>query len=76
MPQASCHLVAVGEEANRLDELLMHIAQMNEAALQQKLERLMTLLTPVLTLLMGLLVGGLIMSVMRAILSVNDLVIR
>jgi general secretion pathway protein F len=76
MPQAACHMIAVGEEANRLDELMMHIAQINETAVQQRLERVMTLLTPMLTLAMGLLVAGLIMSVMNAILSVNDLVIQ
>jgi len=54
---------------------MMQIAQMNETAVQLRLERLMTLLTPLLTLTMGLLVAGLIMSVMRAILSVNDLVL-
>jgi general secretion pathway protein F len=76
MPQASCHLAAVGEEANRLAELMAHIAQMNESAVQQRVERLMTLLTPILTLMMGVLVAGLIMSIMRAILSVNDLVLN
>jgi general secretion pathway protein F len=75
MPETACHLVSVGEEANRVDELMLHIAQMSETAVQQRLDRLMTFLTPALTLAMGLLVAALIMSVMRAILSVNDLVL-
>jgi general secretion pathway protein F len=73
MPFSCCHLAAVGEEANRLDEMMLHIAQMNEAALHNRLERLMNLLTPTLTLTMGLLVAGLITAVMKAILSVNDM---
>ncbi|HEY7765521.1 MAG TPA: type II secretion system F family protein [Aestuariivirgaceae bacterium] len=73
MPSSCCHLAAVGEEANRLDEMMLHIAQMNEAALHNRLERMMTLLTPTLTLIMGLLVAGLITAVMKAILSVNDM---
>jgi general secretion pathway protein F len=76
MPRTACHLAAVGEEANRLDEVMMHIARMYETAVQERLERLMALLTPLLTLVLGLLVAGLIMSVMRAVLSVNDLAFR
>jgi general secretion pathway protein F len=49
---------------------------MYEAALQQKIERIMTLVTPLMTLAMGLLVAGLIFSVMQALLSVNDLVLE
>jgi general secretion pathway protein F len=73
MPAAACHLAAIGEESNRLDEMMAHVAQMYEAALQQKIERIMTLVTPLMTLAMGLLVAGLIFSVMQAFLSVNDL---
>ena len=36
----------------------------------------MSLVTPILTLVIGALVGGLILSVMNAILSVNELVFK
>ena len=75
MPKTACHLVLVGEETNRLGEMMLHISEMSETGVQQRLEGLLRLLTPVLTLVMGLLVGGLIVAVMRAILSVNDLVL-
>jgi general secretion pathway protein F len=75
MPAASCHLAAIGEETNRLDELMGHIAHIHETAMQERLERLTALATPVLTLVMGGLVAGLIFSVMKAVLSVNDLVL-
>jgi general secretion pathway protein F len=35
---------------------------------------MMTLLTPLLTIALGLFVGGMVMSIMQAILSVNELV--
>jgi general secretion pathway protein F len=44
-----------------------------EASATRRIERLMMLLTPLMTIALGLLVGGLIMSVMRAILSINEL---
>jgi general secretion pathway protein F len=75
MQAASCHLAAIGEEANRLDDMMVQIAQINEAAMQEKLERLMAIATPAITLVMGGLVAGLIFSVMKAILGVNDLVL-
>lgn len=75
MSRTACHLVLVGEETNRLGEMMLHISQISETSVQQRLEGLMRLLSPVLTLVMGLLVGGLIAAVMRAILSVNELVL-
>jgi general secretion pathway protein F len=69
-------MVAVGEETNKVDNILLHVAASSEAAATRKMERLMTLLTPLLTVGMGLFVGGLIMSVMRAILSLNDLALQ
>jgi general secretion pathway protein F len=69
----SRQLIAIGEESNRVDELLLYLADSNDADIARRLERAMTLLTPALTLLLGLLIGGLILSVMRVILSVNEL---
>ena len=73
MDAQALQLIAIGEETNRLDHLLLHIAASHDAAVARMLERIATLMTPVLTVLIGLLVGGLIMSVMRAILSLNEL---
>jgi general secretion pathway protein F len=66
-------LIAVGEQTGQLEPMLMRVAQVYEATLQRQLARFMSLLTPVLTLLIGGLVGGLILSVMSAILKINEL---
>lgn len=71
--ELALRLITVGEQTGQLDAMLMRVATVFEAALQRQLARLMSLLTPILTLLIGGLVGGLILSVMNAILSVNDL---
>ena len=71
--ELSLRLITVGEQTGQLDTMLMRVANVFETALQRQLARLMSLLTPILTLLIGGLVGGLILSVMNAILSVNDL---
>lgn len=69
-------MIAIGEETNRLDAMLLHVADTEEKALSNYIDRRMTLLTPILTVAMGLFVGGIVMSIMRAILSVNDLVAK
>lgn len=73
---ASTRILALGEETNRLAEMLLHIAERSEADVARSTERWMAMLTPVLTLVLGLLIGGLIMSVMQAILSVNEIAVR
>ncbi len=73
-PELALRLVAVGEQTAQLDTMLMRVAQIFETTLQRQLARLMTLLTPLLTLVIGGLVGWLIISVMTAIMSLNDIV--
>jgi general secretion pathway protein F len=69
-------MIAIGEETNKLDAMLLYVAEAEEKSLASYIDRLMTLLTPILTVAMGLFVGGIVMSIMRAILSVNELVAR
>ena len=66
-------MIAIGEETNRLEVMLQYIAETEEKAVERYVDRLMTILTPLLTISMGILVGGIVMSVMRAILALNDM---
>jgi len=72
-PAAALSLLAVGEETGRLGHLLVEVANNLEGELQRRVERIVTLLTPALTLAIGAGVGGLILQVMTAVLSINDL---
>jgi general secretion pathway protein F len=73
---ASLQMIAIGEETNKLDAMLLYVADSEEKALANAIDRFMTLLTPLLTITLGLFVGGIVMSIMKAILSVNDLVAK
>jgi type II secretory pathway component PulF len=73
LTESSRSLLSIGEETNRLPDVLMRVADGTERSLHRRIERLMTLLTPILTFAIGLIVGGIILSVMNAILSANDL---
>jgi general secretion pathway protein F len=73
LDSTALQMIAIGEETNKLETMLLYIADAEEKALANYVDRLMTLLTPVMTIIMGLLVGGIVMSIMKAILSVNEL---
>jgi general secretion pathway protein F len=76
LPPLALRMIGIGEEAGRLDQMLLTIATMLEQQTQRRVDRFMTLLTPLLTVAIALLVGGLIMMVMNAILSINEIAVR
>ncbi|HEY7550100.1 MAG TPA: type II secretion system F family protein [Hyphomicrobiaceae bacterium] len=76
LPPLALRMIAVGEEAGKLSAMLLRAAAVFEQQTKRSVDRLMTLLTPVLTLTMALLVGGIIITVMNAILSINELAVR
>ncbi len=69
-------LVTIGEQTGQLDIMLLRAAEIYESALQRQMQRLTNLVTPVVTLMIGALVGGLILTVMNALISINDLALR
>ena len=74
--RAALQLVAAGEDSNRLPDMLRYIGASEERSAERSIERFMTILTPLLTVAIGLLVGGIVMSVMQAILAVNEIAAR
>lgn len=76
LPAVALRMISIGEEAGRLDQMLLTIAAMFEQQTQRSIDRLMTLLTPALTMGVAVLVGSLIMAVMNAVLSINELAVR
>jgi general secretion pathway protein F len=75
-PELSLRLISVGEQSGQLDTMLGRVADIYEAALQRQLDRVTSLLTPILTIVIGVVVGGLILSVIGAIVSVNELALQ
>jgi general secretion pathway protein F len=75
-PELSVRLIGVGEQTGQLDTMLSRVADIYDSALQQQLTRVTSLLTPVLTIVIGAMVGGLLLSVMGAIVSLNDLALQ
>lgn len=73
LPEIAVHLLKVGEETGNLDKMLLKVADNFDADVEQRMKRLVTAVEPVLILLMGTIVGVIVISMLTAILSVNDL---
>ena len=72
-PPLAVHMIAVGEETGRLDEMLIKVAENYEASLQNALKRFINLLEPAIILIMGSIVGFIVISMLWAIFSINDI---
>lgn len=72
-PKLACHMVRVGEETGRLDEMLMDVADIYDKEVQQSLKKMLSFLEPALILTLGVLIAGIIFSILIALLSINEL---
>ncbi len=72
-PGMAVHMVQVGEETGRMEEMLGRVAGAYEAEVRVALRRLLALLEPVIILALGLVVLGIVVSILLAILSINEL---
>ncbi|MFM7343633.1 MAG: type II secretion system F family protein, partial [Betaproteobacteria bacterium] len=67
-------MCAVGEESGTLDHLLEKVADFQEAALDERLQRLASLIEPVTVLLLGLIVGALVLSLYLPVFQMGQIV--
>jgi general secretion pathway protein F len=74
-PPILVHLVRVGEESGRQDEMMLRAADILDTEAHRAVDRLLALLTPTLTILMGLIVAAVIGSILTAVLSVYEIAI-
>ena len=72
-PPIAAQLAAVGERSGDMPRQLAHASSLLEQRSQKKIQTLMAIAGPTLTLFLGLLIGGVVLTLLSAILSVNDL---
>jgi general secretion pathway protein F len=72
-PRAAIHLIRVGEETAKHDEMLLRAATLLEQQTRRRIGNLITMLGPAMTVFMGLVVLAVIGSILTALLSVYDL---
>lgn len=71
-PPLAAHLLTVGEETGRLDQMFQRMADIYENDTRASIRRFTSIFEPVVILVMGIVVGSLILSMLVAITSIND----
>ena len=72
-PEYVCHVVSIGEEAARVDELLEKVAERMQEEVNNLLEALTTLLQPALILVLGGAVGFIALAVLLPMLNMSQI---
>ncbi|MGB7624927.1 MAG: type II secretion system F family protein [Terriglobia bacterium] len=72
-PPLMVHLLEVGEETGKLDVMMLQIADIYDGEVRSTMKNLLALLEPSIILVMGLIVGMIVLSILTAILSINEI---
>jgi general secretion pathway protein F len=71
-PPLAAHLLTVGEETGHLDQMFNRMADIYETETRASIKRFTAIFEPVVILVMGIVIGSLILSMLLAITSINE----
>jgi len=71
-PPLAMHLIEVGEESGKLDTMLIQVAEVYDTEVRNAVKNLIAFFEPALILLMGVIIGTVVVSMLMAIFSIND----
>jgi general secretion pathway protein F len=74
-PALAAHLLSVGEETGRLDQMFGRMADIYETDTRSAIKRFTSLFEPLVILVMGIIIGALILSMLLAITSMNEVAV-
>jgi general secretion pathway protein F len=72
-PPLAMHLIEVGEESGKLDSMLIQVADVYDVEVRNSIKALIAFFEPALILLMGVIIGTIVVSMLMAIFSINDI---
>jgi general secretion pathway protein F len=72
-PRLALQMIKVGEESGQLEMMLNKVADMYDQEVRAAVKRMLTLLEPVLIVGLGVIVASIIVSILVAILGMNEL---
>ena len=73
LPPLALQMIKVGEESGDLEPMLTKVADVFDEEVKASVKRMLTLLEPALIVGLGLIVAGIIVSILMAVLSANQL---
>jgi general secretion pathway protein F len=72
-PMLAVHMIQVGEETGRLDDMLMQVAETYDREVEVTIRKTLALLQPMMIVVMAVVIGFIIVSILAAMLSIYDL---
>jgi general secretion pathway protein F len=72
-PPLAMHLIEVGEESGKLDTMLVQVADVYDVEVRDSIKNLIAFFEPALILVMGLVIGTVVVSMLVAVFSINDI---
>jgi general secretion pathway protein F len=72
-PSLAIQIITVGEETGKLDEMLLRVAENYEKIVRNMVKKFVSLLEPAMILAMGVIVGFIVISMLMAIFSMNEM---
>src|SRR5258706_419419 len=72
-PPLALHMIAVGQETGRLEGMLVNVADHFDQEVKRATKRLTSMLEPIMIVGLGLTIGTVVVSMLTAIFSINDL---
>lgn len=72
-PSLAMQMIQVGEETGQLEEMLLKVAEVYDREVSTSIQRTLSIMTPVLIVGLGILIAGIIMSILVAIMSINEI---
>ncbi len=71
-PPLAMHLIEVGEESGKLETMLVQVADVYDNEVRSSIRNLIAFFEPALILVMGIIIGTIVVSMLLAIFSIND----
>ncbi|MFW1677727.1 type II secretion system F family protein [Pontibacter sp. JAM-7] len=72
-PALAIQMMQVGEETGQLEEMLLKVADVFDQEVATAIQRMLAILTPALIVTLGVVIAGIIMSILVAIMSINQI---
>ncbi len=72
-PSLAIHMIKVGEETGNLSGMLLKVANNYDKVVKNLVKKVVSLMEPVMILLMGVVIGSIVVSMLMAIFSMNDM---
>ena len=72
-PALAVRMIALGEETGKLEDMMQRVSDQYEKETRRAIDRFLTVLEPAIVLVMGVVVGSVVITMLLAVFSVNEI---